>query len=149
MLAYGARVLPLELVPVPEHGAQICARAATKGCVQTGTRARARCPNLCSGINKRLCSDQCPCPGTVPKFVLGQQQKVVFRPVPVPGHGAQICARAATKGCVQTSAIARAPSLNGALDTTLKPQFQCILLFAFCFIGFCVITQFCFGTTKG
>ena len=34
----GARVLPLELVPVPRHGTQICARAPTKGCVQTGTR---------------------------------------------------------------------------------------------------------------
>ena len=31
-----ARVLPLELVPVPGHGAQICARAPTKGYVQNG-----------------------------------------------------------------------------------------------------------------
>ena len=38
---HGARVLPLELEPVPGHGAQICARAPTKGCVQTGVRARA------------------------------------------------------------------------------------------------------------
>ena len=31
----GARVQPLELVPVPRHGAQIWARAPTKGFVQT------------------------------------------------------------------------------------------------------------------
>ena len=31
----GARVLPLELVPVPGYGAQICVRAPTKGYVQT------------------------------------------------------------------------------------------------------------------
>ena len=42
---HGARVLPLELVPVPEHGAQISAGAPTKGCVHTGASARARCPN--------------------------------------------------------------------------------------------------------
>ena len=35
MPGQGARVLPLELVPVPGHGAQICARAPTKGFVQT------------------------------------------------------------------------------------------------------------------
>ena len=33
--------LVLELVPVPGHGAQICARAPTKGFVQTGAQARA------------------------------------------------------------------------------------------------------------
>ena len=38
---HGARVLPLEQVPVPGHRAQICARAPTKGYVQTGLRARA------------------------------------------------------------------------------------------------------------
>ena len=36
---HGARVLPLEPVPVPGHDAQICARAPTKGCVQTGAQA--------------------------------------------------------------------------------------------------------------
>ena len=36
----GARVLPLEVVPVPGHGAQIFARAPTKSSVQTSTRAR-------------------------------------------------------------------------------------------------------------
>ena len=35
--------------------------------------------------------------------------------MPVPRHGAQICARAPTKGCVQTGARDRASSLNGAL----------------------------------
>ena len=35
----GARLLPLELVPVPGHGAQISARASAKGFVQTGARA--------------------------------------------------------------------------------------------------------------
>ena len=39
---FGARVLPLEAVPVPGHGAQIFARALTKSSVQT----------------------ECPCPGT-------------------------------------------------------------------------------------
>ena len=41
VLENGARVLPLELVPVPvpEHGAQICVGASTKNYVQTGTRA--------------------------------------------------------------------------------------------------------------
>ena len=33
------------LVPVPGHGAQISARAPTKGYIQTGTHALARCPN--------------------------------------------------------------------------------------------------------
>ena len=33
------------LVPMPWHGAQISARAPTKGYIQTGTHARARCPN--------------------------------------------------------------------------------------------------------
>ena len=36
----GARVLPLEVVPVPGHGAQIVARAPTKSCVQTSAHAR-------------------------------------------------------------------------------------------------------------
>ena len=36
---YDARVLPPELVPFPGRGAQITARAPTKGYVQTGTRA--------------------------------------------------------------------------------------------------------------
>ena len=37
----GARVLPLEVVPVPGHGAQLFARAPTKsGSVQTSARAR-------------------------------------------------------------------------------------------------------------
>ena len=35
-----ARVLPLEVVPVPGHGAQIFARAPTNSSVQTSTRAR-------------------------------------------------------------------------------------------------------------
>ena len=37
------RELPLELVPVPGHGAQICAWAPTKGYVQIGIRAQAPC----------------------------------------------------------------------------------------------------------
>ena len=36
----GARVLPLEVVPVPGHGAQIFARTPTKSSVQTSARAR-------------------------------------------------------------------------------------------------------------
>ena len=36
----GARVLPLEVMPVPGHGAQIFARAPTKSSVQTSARAR-------------------------------------------------------------------------------------------------------------
>ena len=32
------------LVPVTGHGAQLCARAATKGYVQNGARAQAPCP---------------------------------------------------------------------------------------------------------
>ena len=36
---HGAQVLPLELVPLPRHGAQISVRAPTKGYVQTGARA--------------------------------------------------------------------------------------------------------------
>ena len=35
-----ARVLLLEVVPVPEHGAKIFARAPTKTYVQTSSRAR-------------------------------------------------------------------------------------------------------------
>ena len=41
---HGARVLPLELVPMSGHSAQISARAPTKGHVQTGARAREPCP---------------------------------------------------------------------------------------------------------
>ena len=55
--------------------------------------------------------------------------EILFRLVSVPGHGArvlplelvpgaQICARAPTKGYVQTGARAREPSLNRALDVT-------------------------------
>ena len=36
---HGAQVLPLELVPMSGHGAQISARAPTKGYVQTGANA--------------------------------------------------------------------------------------------------------------
>ena len=36
----GAQVLPLEVVPVRGHGAQIFARAPTKRSVQTSARAR-------------------------------------------------------------------------------------------------------------
>ena len=36
----GARVLPLKVVPVPGHGAQIFARVPTKSSVQTSARAR-------------------------------------------------------------------------------------------------------------
>ena len=38
---HGARVLPLELVPVPGHDYQITVQAPTKGYVQTGARALA------------------------------------------------------------------------------------------------------------
>ena len=41
MLGHGARVLPLELVPVPGHGAQISAWAPTEGFVQTGAHTLA------------------------------------------------------------------------------------------------------------
>ena len=44
VLGHGARVLPLELVLLPGHGAQISARAPTKGYVQTGARALALPP---------------------------------------------------------------------------------------------------------
>ena len=39
VLGHSVRVLPLELVPVPGHGAQISARAPMKGYVQTGAPA--------------------------------------------------------------------------------------------------------------
>ena len=39
VLRHGARVLPLELVPVPGHGAQISARIPAYGYVQTGACA--------------------------------------------------------------------------------------------------------------
>ena len=39
MFGHGARVLSLELVPVPGYGTQITARAPTEGYVQTGARA--------------------------------------------------------------------------------------------------------------
>ena len=48
-----ARILPLELVPVPGHGAQISARAPTKGYVQTGARARALAMGTKSGRGLR------------------------------------------------------------------------------------------------
>ena len=48
---HGAGVLPLELVPVPRHGAQISARVPTKGYVHTGARDHARTPSL----NGALC----------------------------------------------------------------------------------------------
>ena len=41
VLGQGALVLPLELVPVPAHSAQINVWAPTEGYVQTGARARA------------------------------------------------------------------------------------------------------------
>ena len=44
VLGHGARVLPLEPVPVPGLGAEISAQALTKGYVQPDTHARAPCP---------------------------------------------------------------------------------------------------------
>ena len=55
-----------------------------------------------------LCSDWSPCPGTVNKLVLGDQQNAMFRLVPVPRHGEQISAWGPTKGYVQTGARAQA-----------------------------------------
>ena len=46
--------------------------------------------------------------------VLEHGARVLLESEPVPGHGAQISARAATKGYVQTGARAGAPSLNRA-----------------------------------
>ena len=40
------------------------------------------------------------------KLVLGDQQKAMFRLVPVPRHGEQISARGPSKGYVQTGARA-------------------------------------------
>ena len=51
VLGHGARVLPLELEPVPGHDAKICARAPTKGYFQTGAHARARAPRARSELN--------------------------------------------------------------------------------------------------
>ena len=48
----GARVLPLEAVPVPGHNAQIFARALTKSSVQTSSRARE--PGTAPGLNGAL-----------------------------------------------------------------------------------------------
>ena len=48
----------------------------------------------------------------VPKLVLEHQQKAIFRLVPMPWHGAQISARAPTKGYIQTGAHARARCPN-------------------------------------
>ena len=42
----GARVLPLELVPVSGNGAQFCTQAPTKRSVQTGARALSQAPRL-------------------------------------------------------------------------------------------------------
>ena len=41
------------LVPMPGHGARSTASGAS-------AHARARCPELYSGTNKRLCTDWCP-----------------------------------------------------------------------------------------
>ena len=65
-------------------------------CTTFGVSAltRARCPNLCSGTNKRLCSDWYPCPVTVPGyqeslngailkiiiFLLSMNNKIIIRP---------------------------------------------------------------------
>ena len=49
MPGHGARVLLLELAPVPGHDAQVSARAPTKGFVQTGARAPARAPVISDG----------------------------------------------------------------------------------------------------
>ena len=97
----------LRLVPVPGYSAQISAQAPTKGYIETGARPRARCPNFCSGTNKRLRSHWCPCQGTVAKFLLRHQQKAMFRLLPVPEYSGQISAQAPTKGYVQTAARAR------------------------------------------
>ena len=61
LLGNCAQVLPLELVPVPRHGAPISAWAPTKGYVQTSGRARAWCPSTTSGVNARA---RAWCPGT-------------------------------------------------------------------------------------
>ena len=56
MLGHGARVLPLELMSVPGHGAQICARAPIKGYVQTSARARALRLSEAEGNRLRIVS---------------------------------------------------------------------------------------------
>ena len=55
VLRHGAQVLPLELVP--GDGAQIRARAPTKGYVQTGTRAWAPCSGSKSEQGLRIIPD--------------------------------------------------------------------------------------------
>ena len=59
--------------------------------VQTSTRARAGCPSATSGASARVRGVPCPrdpVPACYPALKL----------VPVPGHGAQICARAPCPG---------------------------------------------------
>ena len=46
VLGQGARVLPLELEPLPGHGAQTCAQVPTKGHLKFSARAQARAPSL-------------------------------------------------------------------------------------------------------
>ena len=52
----GARVLPLEEVPVPGHGAEMFARAPTKSSVQTSARAREPGTGTETEWGLRLCS---------------------------------------------------------------------------------------------
>ena len=54
----------------------------------------------------------------MPKLVLEHQQKAIFKLVPIPWHGAQISARAPTKGYIQTGTHARARYQISARATT-------------------------------
>ena len=53
---HSAQVLPLELVPVLGHGAQISGQAPTKGYVQSGALAGHRAPSLNGAfVSHRAC----------------------------------------------------------------------------------------------
>ena len=54
MPGQGAQVLPLEIVPVPGHGAQASALAPTKGHVQIGAHTWAPCLGIRSERGLRM-----------------------------------------------------------------------------------------------
>ena len=108
----GVRVLPLELVPVPGHSAQISARHQQRAMFRLvpvpGHGAQISARHQQKAVFRLV-----PVPGYGAQISARHQQKAVFRLVPVPGHGAQISARHQQKAVFR---LMWATSLNRAQD---------------------------------
>ena len=65
----------------PMHGEKSEGKRTWKG----RSAGKRPCKAVQARVPTKSCSDWCPCPGTVPKLVLGNRQKAMFRPGGVGG----------------------------------------------------------------